>query len=158
MPTALFPSATIAEVYRFALLLTGDLRVAGDVVAESLHATLGELTEIRSEKNRLACLLQRLRDRCAHTDAPAGPLAPRLVRTPLEPGQAREILPIEAFIVARHFSLLPEPARSALALFYLEIFGPEEIAKILKLSLDQLGVVLGEGRSQLEAALEVAGP
>jgi hypothetical protein len=48
--------------------------------------------------------------------------------------------------------LLPEPQRSTLTLFYLEILPPALIADIANLSLEQLAETVRDGRSALEAA------
>ena len=69
-------------------------------------------------------------------------------------GEKHEILTIEAFIVAQRFSTLPEPERSALALFYLELFEPAEIARLLKLPLEELAAALGRGRTLLSEAMQ----
>ena len=45
---------------------------------------------------------------------------------------------------------LPEPGRSALTLFYLEIFSPRDIAEILGLDLEELARVIGTARQSLE--------
>jgi hypothetical protein len=48
--------------------------------------------------------------------------------------------------------LLPEPQRSTLTLFYLEILPPALIADIANLSLEQLAEAVRDGRSAIEAA------
>jgi DNA-directed RNA polymerase specialized sigma24 family protein len=48
--------------------------------------------------------------------------------------------------------LLPEPQRSTLALFYLEILPPALIADIANLSLEQLAETVRDGRSAIQAA------
>jgi hypothetical protein len=45
---------------------------------------------------------------------------------------------------------LPEPGRSAITLFYLEIFSPRVLSEILGLDLDQLASLIGSARSSLE--------
>lgn len=45
---------------------------------------------------------------------------------------------------------LPEPGRSALTLFYLEIFSPRDIAEILGLDLEELARVIDAARQSLE--------
>jgi DNA-directed RNA polymerase specialized sigma24 family protein len=77
---------------------------------------------------------------------------PRLLRHDPD-GERAEVLAIEAFIVAQRFSTLPEPERSALALFYVEIFSIEEIADQLNLSMDQFAAALGRARGLLEEAM-----
>jgi len=47
------------------------------------------------------------------------------------------------------FSELPEPQRSALALFYTDLFPYAEIASMLKLSVEELADVLGKARLAL---------
>ena len=45
---------------------------------------------------------------------------------------------------------LPEPGRSAITLFYLEIFSPRVLSEILGLDLDGLASLIGAARSSLE--------
>ena len=56
-------------------------------------------------------------------------------------------------ILAQSFHSLPEPERSALAMFYLELFDVEQIAQVLGLALEELSPVLDRGRRQLESLL-----
>jgi DNA-directed RNA polymerase specialized sigma24 family protein len=48
--------------------------------------------------------------------------------------------------------------RSALALFYLDLFTPEEIAQLLKMKLEELGATLAEARTRLQESLDGAKP
>ena len=157
LQTAIFPSATLAEFYRFALLLTGSSAAAEQAVAETISEGEVQLDQIRTEANRQAWLAQRIRERCLknNADNPA-PVVPRLLRIEPQPGAPPEVLGIEAYILAEHFHCLPEPGRSALALFYLDLFSPEEIAKLLKMSLEELGAVLAETRAALQGSLHGA--
>ena len=148
----MFPSATLAEFYRFALLLTGDIRTAEHILAQTLDAVEAQLAELRSDASRQVWLAQRIRERCLRENAMNENAVPRLLRTGAE-GRP-EILKIEAYIVAQRFSTLPEPERSALALFYVDIFQPGEIAKLLKMSIDDLGAVLGRARTLLAEAMQ----
>ena len=150
----MFPSATLAEFYRFALLLTGDIRTAENIMARTLAVVESQLEELRSDASRQVWLAQRIRERCLRENAGNENPVPRLLRTEAE-GRP-EILKIEAFIVAQRFSTLPEPERSALALFYLDIFQPVDIAQLLKMSIDDLAAVLGRARVQLGEAIHGA--
>ena len=157
MQTAIFPSSTLAEFYRFALLLTGRSAAAEQAIAETLSEADAQLDQIRSEANRQAWLAQRIRERCLKNNAEnPTPLVPRLLRTEPPPGAVPEVLEIEAYILAEHFHCLPEPGRSALALFYLDLFTPEEIAKLLKMTLEELGAMLAETRAALQGSLHGA--
>ncbi|MCX6977331.1 MAG: hypothetical protein NTX04_05180, partial [Verrucomicrobia bacterium] len=51
------------------------------------------------------------------------------------------------------FHSLPEPGRSALALFYLHLFSNSEIAELLLLPLDSLPALIGSTRLQLASSL-----
>jgi DNA-directed RNA polymerase specialized sigma24 family protein len=151
LQTALFPSATLDEFYRFALLLTGDIRTAEQIMARTLAVAEPQLVELRSDASRQIWLAQCIRERCLHQNAGNENPVPRLLRT--EPEGRPEILKIEAFIVAQRFSTLPEPERSALALFYVDIFQPADIAHLLKMRIDDLAVVLGHARALLAEAI-----
>jgi RNA polymerase sigma factor (sigma-70 family) len=155
LQTAIFSSATLAEFYRFALLLTGRSAAAEQVIAETLAAVEAQLEQIRTETNRQAWLVAHIRQRCLqNNEEDPAPNVPRLLREPLEPGERTEVLAIEAYILAEHFRCLPEPQRSALALFYLDLFTPEEIAQLLKMNLEELGAVLAQARQHLQWSLD----
>jgi DNA-directed RNA polymerase specialized sigma24 family protein len=55
--------------------------------------------------------------------------------------------------MAQRFHRLPEPERTALALFYLELFELEEIAQLLKLDEEQLAATVGRARELLQNEL-----
>ena len=153
MQPGLFPSATLAEFYRLALLLTGSSKKAESVMAETLHEVEPQIGQFRSETSRHAWLATRIRDRCLNNQNGDAPPAPRLLREELEPGAKAEILPIEAYLLAQRFHTLPEPERSALALFYLEFFSASEIAQVLKMDPEELCGALGRARAMLQEAL-----
>ena len=157
LQTAIFPSTTLAEFYRFALLLTGSSEAAESVMAETLAEVETQLDQIRSEANRQAWLARRIRERCLknNQENPA-PVVPRLLRTETPAGAVPEVLGIEAYILAEHFYCMPEPGRSALALFYLDLFSPEEIGKLVSMNLEELGATLTEARGALQKSLSGA--
>jgi DNA-directed RNA polymerase specialized sigma24 family protein len=153
LETALFPSTTLAEFYRFALLLTGNAKSAEQVMGETLAELEGQLSQFRNETMRQAWLATHIRERCLENNKSAPPAAPRLVRDDTDTGEKPVVLRIEAFLLAQHFHTLPEPERSALALFYLELFGAEEIAHLLKMDLDALSDTLEAARGLLRKSL-----
>ncbi len=153
MQTAPFPSAALAEFYRFALLLTGNAKSAEKVMAETLAEAETQISQLRNETSRHAWLATRIRERCLKNNESAPPAAPRLLRDDTETGEKTAVLKIEAFLLAQRFHLLPEPERSALALFYLEFFTVEEIAQVLKMDADLLSDTLGAARQLLQNSL-----
>jgi len=153
----LFPSAALAEFYRFALLLTGNARSAEQVMAETLADVESQLSEFRNETSRQAWLAARIRERCLKNNASAPPAAPRLLRDEADPAEKPEVLKIEAFLLAQRFHLLPEPERSALAFFYLDFFTVEEIAQLLKMDVELLSDTLGAARQLLRESLRGLG-
>jgi len=154
LQTALLPNATLSEFYRFALLLTGDLKTAEQVMAETLNEVEGRLGELRHDLHRHTWLATQIRQRCLRDNSGNMHEIPRLLREDQPKSEGGEVLEIEAFIVAQRFSTLPEPERSALALFYLDLFTAEEIAKLLKMELDELGGLLARGRQLLDTAIQ----
>ena len=150
MQSAPIPKAALAEFYRLALLLTGNIKTAEQVMAETLRDVEEQLAELRHEASRQAWLASRIRQQCLRENAGGGQPAPRLLRT--EEGDG--ILPIEAFIVAQHVSTLPEPERSALALFYTDLFTADEIAKVLKVDIEELATLLSRARLRLNEAMQ----
>ena len=157
MQTPPLPNTAIAEFYRFALLLTGSIKTAEQVMAATLAEVAAQVGQVRNEKGRQAWFVQHIRERCLKNNeaAPpaAPPAAPRLVRADAEGGEKPRVLKIEAFLLAQRFHTLPEPERSALALFYLDIFTVAEIAELLKMSLETLAETLGAARGLLAQSL-----
>ena len=154
LQTAIFPSVTLAEFYRFALLLTGSSDAAESVMAETLAEVEAQLDQIRTEANRQAWLARRIRERCLKNNlANPVPVVPRLLRLEPAAGGVPEVLGIEAYILAEHFHCMLEPGRSTLALFYLDLFTPEEIGKLVNMNLEELGATLSEARAALQNSL-----
>ena len=147
---------TIAEFYRFALLLTGSIKAAEQVMAETLAEVALHVAQVRSETGRQAWFVQHIRERCLRNNESAPPAAPRLNRTESAPGEKPRVLKIEAFLLAQRFHTLPEPERSALALFYLDFFTIAEIAELLKMSTGTLAETLAAGRALLAQSLRSA--
>ena len=152
MQTALSSSSTLAEFYRFALLLTGNAKTAEQVMAETLTEVESQLAQFRNETSRQAWLATHIRERCLENNKSAPPSAPRLLRDDSETGAHPEVLKIEAFLLAQRFHLLPEPERSALALFYLDLFSATEIAELLKMDIEALSDTLGAARDLLRTS------
>jgi DNA-directed RNA polymerase specialized sigma24 family protein len=153
LQTALFPSAALAEFYRFALLLTGNAKSAEQVMAETLAEVETQISEFRNETSRRAWLATHIRERCLKNNFPGEPAAPRLVGDDTETGEKPATRKLEAFLLAQRFHMLPEPERSALALFYLEFFTVEEIARLLKMDIELLCDTLGAARTLLRESL-----
>jgi DNA-directed RNA polymerase specialized sigma24 family protein len=135
------------------LLLTGNAKSAEQVMADTLTEVESQLSQFRNETSRQAWLASHIRERCLENNKSAPPTAPRLVRDDSDAGAHPEVLKIEAFLVAQRFHLLPEPERSALALFYLDLFAAEEIAELLKMDFDMLSDTLGAARDLLQKSL-----
>lgn len=149
MHSALFSTAALAEFYRFAVLLAGNAKRAEHAMAGTLAEADGQCGQMRSEKGRHAWFVGSIRARC-RSGAAETAAAPRLMR---EDAECRELLDIEAFLLAQRFHALPEPERSALALFYLDSFSTAEIAQLLKMDLERLGETLGRARERLADSL-----
>jgi DNA-directed RNA polymerase specialized sigma24 family protein len=152
----LLPNDSLAEFYRFALLLTGNADVAAKVLAETLQEVESQLAELRHENSRLFRLASGIRQRCLRDNTCNTLAVPRLLRGDEFEGGRRPLLEIEGFILAQRFSTLPEPERSALALFYVDLFTNEEIAKLLKMTEDDLSYLVTRGRGFLDQALHPA--
>ncbi|MEP6670659.1 MAG: sigma-70 family RNA polymerase sigma factor [Chthoniobacter sp.] len=153
LQTALFPSSTLAEFYRFALLLTGNAKSAEQVMADTLTEVESQLSQFRNETSRQAWLATHIRERCLENNKSVPPSAPRLLRDDSDTGSRPEILKIEAFLLAQRFHTLPEPERSALALFYLDLFTAEEVAELLNMDMHTLSDTLGAARDLLQKSL-----
>ena len=144
---------SLAEFYRFALLLTGATGTAEQVLADTLAEVDAHIGQVRRESGRQAWLVQRIRERCLKNDESAPPAPPCLALDEAPSGGEPPVLEIEAFLLAQRFHTLPEPERSALALFYLDFFTIAEIAGLLKMSEETLSETLAAARRLLTHAL-----
>jgi DNA-directed RNA polymerase specialized sigma24 family protein len=122
-------------------------------MADTLTEVESQLSQFRNETSRQAWLATHIRERCLENNKSNPPTAPRLLRDDSDTGTHPKILEIEAFLVAQRFHLLPEPERSALALFYLDLFSAEEIAELLKMDIEALSDTLGAARDLLRKSL-----
>jgi len=122
-------------------------------MADTLAEVESQLGQFRNETSRRARLATRIRERCLKNNASAPPTAPRLLRDDSESAENPEILEIEAFLLAQRFHTLPEPERSALALFYLDLFDVDELSQLLKMSQDALSETLDSARGLLKQSL-----
>lgn len=129
-------------------------------MADTLAEVESQLAQFRNETSRRARLATRIRERCLKNNASPPPAAPRLLRDDSETTGSPEILKIEAFLLAQRFHALPEPERTALALFYLDLFSITELAQLLKMSEEALSETLGAARELLKQSLsaEVSSP
>ena len=141
MQTSPPPHPALAEFYRFSLLLTGDAQRAEYTLADTLAEAEAHLAQVRSETGRKAWLVQRLRQRCQKNYASGA-----LDAEPPASG-------LEAAHLARRFHELPEPERSALALFYLDLFTVVEIAELLQMDAATFSETLAAARRLLAHAL-----
>lgn len=151
LETATVPTANLDQFYRFALLLCGQARVAEQVLATALAELQTQLAEVRSIGSRHVWLAGRIRQECQRRvpGGETGPV-PGLVRLPEEETEeAAPLLAIEAYLFARRFSTLAEPGRSALALFYLDLFPSAEICGLLNLTWDRYCETLQKARASL---------
>lgn len=154
--TAHIPKATLADFYRFALLLTGDATAAETALAVAFSESDGQLAQIRNGARRQACLAMRIRECCAREIAqiPA-PSEGAVLPSQAEGGEPNQpsAASVEVSAMARHFHALPEPERSALALFHLDLFTCKEITEMLRMELPVFAATLSRGRSLLEAEI-----
>ncbi len=137
LDTASIPSATLCDFYRYAFLLTGDAGRAEEVLVAACSRLEEMIGQLRGEEPRKAWLVMRIRESCAQ-QAPAS-----------SNGRAAD----EASLLARTFSKIIEPDRTALALFYLNLFSIEEIAEILEMDLEETTLAIGRARKVLQQTL-----
>jgi DNA-directed RNA polymerase specialized sigma24 family protein len=163
------PSESITDLYRFALLLTGDPEAAGDAVVEAFAGMPEDLSQLRNEKTRAARVLREVRTRCIRkSEAPrvgdeahdlhafralAAEITAQAGETPgaeIAPESVAAGPPVASLEVAHRFCLLPEPERSCLALFYLDLFTAREVAVFFKMTVEELAATLAKARKLLQ--------
>lgn len=148
--------AGLTEFYRLAVLLTGHPGTAEQVLAATLAEADAHVGQVRRASDRQAWVVQRIRERCLKMDESAPLAAPQLPPTdPPADGQPL-LLKSGSSLLARRFHTLPEPERSALALFYLDLISVGEIAEVLKMNVETLAETLAAARRLLGHALRAA--
>jgi len=121
-------SEHIQALYRLLLIRTGQRTQAENALRETLTESLQNARHDQNETDYATLYRTALR-----MPAPASePPKTDLVGWPL----------------ALHH--LPEPERSAITLFYLEIFSPRILSEILGLNLEQLAQLISTARKSLE--------
>lgn len=131
---------TLPCLYRFALLLKGSPQQALEALESVFNHFAPQLCQFRQPKQRCAFIVRKLRE---HKPAP--------VESSVEP-----VLDRELFALVERFAGLPEPARSALALFYSELFSPAEAADVLTMSLEDYSQALTLARTLLAGSAPLA--
>jgi hypothetical protein len=127
------PTETLTRWYRLALLLTGRRATAEAVLLATFSEVSSLFDQIRGEKSQHEAFVRRLRNRCVELTSP-------------EHGNGEADVPSFAHNVAA----MPEPTRSAMALFYLKLLTPSEIAVFLNTSLEEVADLLAHGRAVLQ--------
>lgn len=123
-------------MYRFALLLCGDSDAAAQLLSAVLTELAPQLEQFRNEKSREVFVFRKIRERCMKSAKTAG--------VP-DPGAALD----ETAQFAKKFCAIREPDRSALALFYLDIFPARDAALLLGVSIEEYSDALANGRESL---------
>ena len=140
----------LPALYRFALLMTGSVPHAAEVLRLTVEqAERGDLSEVRDSRRVRRWLFARARTLCGRPLAmPAAlvdPAAPDGATTDAD-GSADPSRQVVAL-----FTPLPEAERSALILFYLYLFTPAELAEVLDVKPAELAALLSRGRTELQS-------
>ena len=123
-----------------ALLLTGDMNSATRVLEEIAAEGSSQISEIRDVKRVAAWYVHRIRGKA------------EILKTS-ESEKASIELPQNARKVVARIHALPEPDRSAVALFYLNRFTAREIAHLLKMKIEEFSECIERGRAVLQDAI-----
>ncbi len=129
MQSAAFSPRTLEAIYRFAFLLTGDAATASSAVLDALREGAAA-AQFRNDNHRNAFMAMKVRALCLKA-------AP-----PTDAGEA-----------SSGFHLMPEPQRSALALFYLGLVAPADIPQLFHLKPEGFADALAAGRDFLRERL-----
>lgn len=135
-----------AKLYRLALILTGDEALAQDACMETL-AEARRRPDVFSEPGRSKGLFITVLRKAALRLKPAAPGEPPAGETP--PVAAGGAAPGQ---VLRVLHGLPEPSRSAAALFHLGLLDHEGIQHLLDLDLQELADALQLSRAAMASA------
>jgi DNA-directed RNA polymerase specialized sigma24 family protein len=140
------------DLYRFAVVLTGDGDRAMRAVTASLDDALKRLRSHGEPDRLLALLFKDVRERVLR-DEPARPSAGREVGGELPDGAEATLAEVDAEMVRAGILSLPEPGRSALALLYLEVMDAEEITRVLGVTAAELADSLAGTRARLHGTV-----
>ncbi len=153
LESATSPSTSLAEFYRFAFLLTGNAATAGHVLIGALTETQAHRAKLGSRGKCHAWFLAAIRRQCLERPHPPEIEPVNDTSGQLEGGSGADAdAAVQADPVIRRIHALVEPERSAVALFYLDLCGPGEIAELLGMSIEQFSETLRSGRAHLQEA------
>ena len=124
------------------MLLTGSATTAEAALVQAIEDGDDEIDQCRSAAHCNVFLFTQIRTECLKRSAPAEPRE--------EPAEADAV---EAAMLARHFHGIPEPERTALALFYLDALDSAQIARFLGCPIEQLADMLERARTLLQNAI-----
>jgi DNA-directed RNA polymerase specialized sigma24 family protein len=147
-------SETLPQLYRFCFLMTRDADLAREAFQSTVReaafrSSHGELPNDRLwffAESRRRCLYA-MKDNVRPESAP-------LAEEGLSTDANARIAQLEPAQLAIWISAVPEPRRSALALFYLNEFTCREILSLLDLKVNELATLIAGGRSQFQAWLK----
>lgn len=131
---------SIVDLYRFTFLLTGNRETAETFLLETLRDGSAQVEQFRNQRHCCAWIVATLRERCNQSSESAESASPTI---------SSEAANDEVGRFATAFSRLEEPGRSALGLFYTDLFSPNEIANLLHLKHDELAEWLAKARESL---------
>ena len=142
-PEPLTYAEHLPALYRFALLMTGGVPAAAEVLRLTVEqAERGDLSEVRDPRRVRRWLFARARVLCGRPLAMPDALADPAADPEGSDDPARQLVAL--------FAPLPEAERSALTLFYLYLFNPAELAEVLDVKPAELAALLSRGRTQLQ--------
>lgn len=119
----------IQALYRLLLIRTGRRIEAEHAVRVTLTKSLRNL-DFRTAKADFAAFFRTA------------------LKEPASASATTQETDLEGWALALH--QLPEPERSAITLFYLEIFSPRELSDILGVNIGELARIIGAARKSLE--------
>ncbi len=156
------------DIYRFAFLMTGCTAKASQVLQARVERASRGMRDIRDAQRAKRWLFAQARADCG-TVRGLVPRAPGAPDTHVAAAEESLDYPTQetspAAEIAGAFAGLPEQERCALALFYLYLFSPRELAEVLEIKPRALPELLIRGRAMLhqqdlvlDSTLEAAAP
>ena len=130
------PSEPDAQGYRLALLWTGDAAAAGEILRAIFSIAPEELGGLRGKERRQIWMIRQIRTRAAKWQ------------------QANQAAPAVAASFPPRVASLPEPSRSAFALFHCLDCSLEDLAEMLGLSSAAFAQALARARQELAPGAE----
>jgi DNA-directed RNA polymerase specialized sigma24 family protein len=144
-------SQVLPQLYRFCFLMMGDAVKAEEIFQATMHEMALRSAGGNMPDDHL-WIFREARTRCLEASEIALQAEPmEFEEHPVAPGASAQIEKLDPTQLAVWVSGAPEPQRTALALFYLDLFDHQDLLALTELKTAELAKLLAGGRLQFQA-------